>query len=312
MGRRWSCARFAALAAVAAVASTARAQQVPVRIHPLGGSERDAPAIADAQALLESAVPSAARRSERLVAAKPLVTPPRCAPALAADCLARLAQDGIVVTGTVRMSGGVMVVALRAVNGAGRVVGQLDVGVDAFVQSAEPLARALLVIEARLPTSLPGATPEATVRSEPPASRAQRPEPGRGDAMTDPALRPDPPRADSTVRYKEPKPVPGTGRLTAGKWTTGVGVALLAGGTAVALLNRSRAQDLAGRYESNSLTPGDASKYRAVETYGVVATALLVGGGAATVTGLVLWGTAPDPDPGPRRGGATLGLQGRF
>jgi hypothetical protein len=309
MGGR-SCARLAALAVMAVLASTARAEQLPVRIHPLGGSERDGPAIADAQALLETAVPGAARRSERLVAAKPLVSPASCAPALAADCLAKLAQDGLVVTGTVRMAAGIMVVSLRAVDGAGRVVGRTDVGVDAFVQSAEPLTRALLDIEARLPTGHAGAAPVETARSAPPASPAsQRPEPGRGDAMADPVLRPDPPRADSTVRYKDPKPVRESGRLTAGKWATGVGVALLAGGTAAALLNRSRAQDLDARYQSNSLTPADASKYRDVETYNGVATALLVGGATATVTGLVLWSTAPDPEP---TRGATFGVQGRF
>jgi hypothetical protein len=310
MGRR-SCARLAALAVAVSVASMARAQQVPVRIHPLGGSERDRPAIADAQALLESAVPAAARRSERLVAAKPLVSPPTCAPALATDCLAKLALDGIVVTGTVRLAGGVLVVALRAVNGAGRVVGPLNVGVDAFVQSSEPLTRALLDLEARLPSSRPGAAPEATVRSAPSASpAAPSPGPGRGDAMADPALRPDPPRTTSTLRYKEPKPAKESGLLTAGKWTAGVGVALLACGTAVALLNRSRAQDLADRYQSNSLTPADAAKYQSVETFNAVGTALLVAGGTATVTGLVLWGAAPDPEP--TRRGATFGLQGRF
>ncbi len=216
---------FAVLAI--AVADAAMALPLAVRVYPLSGDESQATAIADAQALLESAVPSAARRSEQLVAAKPLVLPPTCGRVARPDCLARLAQGGIVVSGTVRLSGGVIIIALQAVDSAARVQGPVNVGIDSFVQSAEPLARALLSIESRLPVaSSPGA----------PTDRA----PGHGapsrPSGTLEAAQPPPGATGSspTLRFKDPEPVRGMWRRTAGYWATSAGVALLAGGATVA------------------------------------------------------------------------------
>lgn len=72
---RW---RGMAVVLALAVGETAAAKSLELRIYPLDGESRAAAEIADAQALLASAIPTAARRSERLVAGEPLVMSPRC------------------------------------------------------------------------------------------------------------------------------------------------------------------------------------------------------------------------------------------
>jgi hypothetical protein len=122
------------------------------------------------------------------------------------------------------------------------------------------------------------------------------------------------PEAESSatpgIRYKDTAPPPGMWRRPTGKWLTLAGIALLAGGTTVAIMNRQLSKDLESRYFDNTLTPADASKYDQIDTYNTAQAVLFAAGAATTGVGLYLWGTAPDAT-GPGRG-ATFGLQGRF
>jgi hypothetical protein len=113
-----------------------------------------------------------------------------------------------------------------------------------------------------------------------------------------------------TIRYKDPDPVPGAWRGTAGKWMTVAGFALMAGSATVAVINHQQAKDLEKKFYANGLTPADADRYRRVDTYSTLSTALLVAGGVTTAAGIALWSTAPDVRP--THGGATFGVQGRF
>jgi hypothetical protein len=112
------------------------------------------------------------------------------------------------------------------------------------------------------------------------------------------------------LRYKDPKPVSGAWRGPVGKWATGIGVVLLAGGATVAAFNKDLSDDLDRRFYTSRLRRSDADRYDRVDTYNTVSAAMLIAGGAATAAGIVLWSTAPDVRP--VRGGATVGVQTRF
>ncbi len=285
----WNCVIRAAVALGAALAALdAAAQPVPVRIYPLTGDGVGAVSMSDLHSLLESAVATAARKSE-LVPAKPLLISASCGRAPAPDCLAGLAHGGIVVTGTVSRAGTILMVSLSAVDSDARVHGPVEVAVDTFAQSAQPLARALLEIDRTLPVE--GAPAERV-----PAERS--------------AAFAAPVRRTWEPRYKDTPPVPGLWRRAAGKWITGAGIALLAGGGAVAVLNKGLAEDLDHRYLANELTAADAAMYDRVDTYNLLSAALLAAGGTASCVGLYLWGTAPEVRP--TRDGASFGVRGRF
>jgi hypothetical protein len=89
----------------------------------------------------------------------------------------------------------------------------------------------------------------------------------------------------------------GAWKRQAGPLFTIVGGALLAGGAAVALVNKSLADDLEAKRASGSLTPADLASYDKVDRYNVLTTVLLAAGGVSAAAGGYLWITAP-PKPG--------------
>jgi len=152
--QRRRCARAVLRAALAAAAllgaADAAAQVVPVRIYPLDASALKKADAGDAQALFESGFARFERRARSFVPADPLVLRRSCGARTSIDCLARLAGPGLVLTGSVTQAGGMLSFTLLGVDASGRVHGPVRVGIDAFISSAEPIARALLDLESRV------------------------------------------------------------------------------------------------------------------------------------------------------------------
>ncbi|HSN90743.1 MAG TPA: hypothetical protein VLS93_05910 [Anaeromyxobacteraceae bacterium] len=279
----------AALAAgvLAAAASPARGQGPTAVIYPLEGVGVSRAELREVAALLQAALERTAPRGGFAPASPPFAQN-ACGPGMAAarECLARVAGAGFVLTAVVGRSDGRLAVQLRATDARGKTHGPVQAMVDPVVQNAEPLARALLGLQEMV---------DAAVAAE--ARRAE------GPAVAREAI----PRSSAS---RSPLRAPGAWRRSAGRWTTAVGLGLLAGGGVVAGLNRQLASELERKYETNQLTPEDAEDYRRVDTYNTLSTGLFVAGGTATAVGLLLWGTAPDVRP--IRGGVTVGLAGRF
>jgi len=280
----------AALAAgvLAAVASPVRAQGPTAVVYPLEGVGVGREELRDVAALLQTALGRTAQR-DGFAPASPPFAQNACGPATTAskECLAGVAGVGFVLTAVVGRSDGRLAVQLRATDARGRTHGPVQAMVDPVVQNAEVLTRALLNLQ-----EIVDAAAGAEARK------------GGGPVVAPEAV----PRSSAagSTQYRSP----GAWRRSAGKWTTAVGLGLLAGGAVVAGLNRQLSSELEEKYKANELTPGDAEDYRQVDTYNTLSTGLFVAGGVATATGMVLWGTAPDVRP--TRGGVTLGLSGRF
>jgi hypothetical protein len=82
-------------------------------------------------------------------------------------------------------------------------------------------------------------------------------------------------------------------RRQAGPFFTVVGGALVAGGAAVAIVNRSLTSDLNAKRTAGTLTAADRSSYDKVDRYNVLSTVLLAGGGVSLAAGTWIWITAP-------------------
>jgi hypothetical protein len=280
---------FAASFAVSPAPSLA--DPVAAAVYPPEGRRASPDEVSDVRDLLQAALLRAERRGG-FVQASERVTRAACGPAATAEpaCLARLAGAGVVLTAVVNRSASTLLVELKAVDGAGRVHGPVTAGVDAYLQNPEVLVHALSKLDE---LRLAAATRASALRALPSVSAPGRPV---ADARLAAASR----RDGST----------GAWRRTAGRWSTAVGVGLLSAGALTAVLNLRLAADLEDKYRRNALEPSDAARYQEVDTNNVIAATLLAAGGVATVTGVVLWTTAPDVRP--TRGGATVGVSGRF
>lgn len=329
--RRAPGAALASLAALGlALAAPARAQGGPqavasvaprtISLYPVTGrGELDGDA-SDVQSLLDAALHRVVQRSEDVALGDPLLLRASCGPSPTAtpECLAPLASGGMVVRATVHRSGNVLLVALYAVDRAGQSHGPVTAAIDAYVQSAEPLANAVLLLVDRVAVAdrrrgldprkerpRPSLAQTPPVRAAPPPE-ASRPEPAPAPKPDLAAAEPAPaakPIATAESRAERP---PGAWMRPAGRWMTGAGVALLAGGVALSAVNRSAADDLDRRYGAGTLTPADLSAYRRVERANTLTAALFATGGAFTLAGIALW-TAP-----PAQGRIVAGVAGRF
>jgi hypothetical protein len=310
----------AALALVAASAAASAAAQVmarPVAIYPFMRSE--GAGAEDAQALLESALQRAANRTDDVVLSEPVVVRPACGPAQSApvECLARVAGDRLLLRAVLHRSERSAAIAVEAVDGRnGRVFGPVTVGIDTYIQNAEPLARALLMLfedvrgAARRqagglprplllpPPLVPAAPPkqEAAKAEAPKADlRAAEPEPASPKAAAQPA-------AASVARSAPQRPW----LRSAAPYCAGAGLALLAGAVVVSMKNESLSDELDRKAAEGTLTPADAASYDKVAQYNTLTAVLAVSGGALTLTGAVLFTVVPSP------GGASVAMAGRF
>jgi len=275
----------AVVAALALVfAAPAAAQGVPVQLYPLDGS-------GDARALVDSAFLRIPGRARAFTPAKRLMLGRTCGVRPAPECLQRLAGAGVIVTGNAREAGGVLVFALHAVDGKGRTFGPIRVGVDAFISNAEPVAKALLDLEALV---LAGAS--AVVAG--PAVAGATPAPVSGAVPAPLALKP------------ESGPPPGLWMRPAGMGLVGTGAVLLAASAVTAYLGKQESDALDEKYRSSSLAWSDRDGYRRVDRLGSATNVLLVAGGVAAAAGATMWSVAPVIFPEHR--GASVGLSGRF
>ncbi len=275
----------AAVAALALVCGVpAAAQSVPVQLYPVDGS-------ADARALVESAFLRLPGRTRAFVAAKRLTVGRICGVRPAPECLGRLAGEGVVVTGSARESGGVLVFSLQAVDGTGRAFGPVRVGVDAFVSNAEPVAKALLDLEALVLSGAPA------IAAGPTPARA-RPMKASAAATAQLALKP------------EAGPPPGAWMRPAGKGLVGTAAVLVAASAVTAYFGKREADVLDEKYRSAALGWSDQAGYDRVDRLGAATKVLLVAGGVAAATGTAMWTFAPTLSP--EHGGASVGVSGRF
>lgn len=280
----------AALAAAVLVgtclASPARAQVGPraLVVYPLSAAGPGAGDVRDVESLLDAALHRAVQRSTEIVLAQPLVARAACGPAASAtaQCLAGLAGGGLVLRVGVHRSQSTLVVMLEAVDARARVVGPVTVSVDAFAQSSGPLTHGVLML---VEQAVASSRPRADLR---------------------PAEPPVPLPAPVSLARQAPRGEPRAWMRTAGPWITGAGVALLGGGIAVSVMNRSLSDELDRKHAAGTLGPGDLSSYRRVDQYNQLTQLLLASGGAFTLAGAAIWTAAPE------RGRVVAGVAGRF
>lgn len=310
-----------AIAALTLLPALAAAQAPAFRIHPPGLDELNEVLADDARALLDQAIPAALGRTGRL-APGPAPLESRCGDAPPPACVARLADDGLVLVTAARAQAGILVFTFSAVDAAARVYGPVRVGIDPMAQDAAPLVRALRDLDRRAVTGM--AQERARAAAAPPVVASPAPAAAPAAPAGAPAVPPPepapklaatPPKgpAPSTraTAYRSPSDArPGAWRRTTGKALTAGGAALLAGGTVLAVLGRGLSQELEDKYAQGALTPADADAYERLDLYNTAGTALLVAGGVTFASGLTLWSLAPDVAP--TRGGLRLGLAGRF
>jgi hypothetical protein len=315
---RRRAARSAVALALLALAGPAAGQVGPrlVSLYPLSRTTADA---GDVQALLDVALHRLAQRTGNVALGTPLVVRAACGPAASAapDCLARLAGEGLVVRATVHPSGSALLVALHAVDGAGRSTGPVSTAVDSFIQSAEPLVNALQLLvdqvfagdrrrarERGEPVAEAPPAPRVPAAVAPPAARAERPEHA---PVEKPDLRAPEPPASAPAAAAVSRPPPARRWMrAAGPWVTGAGAVLVAGGLAVSTMNHSLSEELEDKLAAGRLTAADLDSYDRVGQYNTLSALLFASGGALTLGGVALW-TAPLP-----RGPAVAGVAGRF
>ncbi len=295
----------AALGAAPALGAT------PVAIYPVQAPDLQPDERQDVEALLEVGLRAAAVRGVLEPRQPPLLTP-SCGPAPADACLAGLARGGVVLAAKAKRRGDFMVVILAFVDGAGRRTKPGAFAADLTIQSARPVDQALYLLEFEL-ERLAGPTPANPLA---PATPADPPAPRPAVSLTAPAPSGAGPLVPPTPAAHVDRPAARPGRPGAwmeptGKWTAAGGLVLLAGATVTGLLGKKITSDLNQKYAARALTTADASSYGRAHTYGVLTTALLAGGGLATVTGLSLWMAAPD-EVEQGRLAPSIGVSGRF
>jgi hypothetical protein len=328
---------FAASALLAWLAPVAASAAIPVAIYPPHGAAGvSSEALDDVQSLVESALRAGSRRGV-LVPARPLLLPASCGQPGTDACLAKLAGSGRVLQIRVKVSGGVLVVTMALVDGAGARTSAVGFGMDPSIMSSLPAQQALAALETMVEdnkapsaSAAAGAVKSGLAAGAVTAGAAGAATAGRSSASTAasstaaspgaaPAPKPDLRVSDLPTRravlaVREPGPPAATPwQATAGKWTAAGGLGLIAAGAAVAFMNKQLADDLTKKSGSNGLRPSDSSSYDKVDTYNTATAVLFVAGGVAVATGVTLWAIAPSADGGTgRRMPPRAGVQGRF
>jgi hypothetical protein len=305
--------RTALALSMVASASPAAAQAVAraVAIYPLGRAD----GADDAQALLESALRRAAGRTDDIVLSEPLVVRPACGAIQLAsvECLSKMAGTNVLLRAVLHKSERSAALSIEAIDGkTGRAVGPMTVGVDLYIQNAEPLARALVMLFDDVRTAArrqQGPVPRPLVMAPPltPVPKADAPKPDAAKPPPEkPDLRAEPPRAPAaqvTASRTEPKR---SWARAAAPWVAGTGLALLAGAAVVSVKNQDLSNELQHKYQDGTLTSADSASYKKVDQYNQLTLILAASGGALTVTGAWMFTVTPSP------GGAGVAMAGRF
>ncbi len=318
---------------------------VPVGLYPLQAEGLSEGERSEVQAIVESALQSSAPRGV-LEPRSPLILPGTCKPPITVGCVATLAKGGVVLYAKAKRRGAQIQVTVLFVDAAGRRTRAAAFPVDLFIQNLRPANDALASVEAELaagaledPTPPPApaqaprperqatAEPTETARGgrpedkeapppeprQPPAVAGSAPErleepprpPPRGSAPLDLTPRPkaEPP---SAPRGAAPAPTGRDWRLTAGRWGTGGGLAMITAGAVFGLSGKRLADALQDRYDRRALRPEDDRLFDRVELYERLSNLLFVAGGAATAAGLTFQVLAP------AGGGAGVAMAGTF
>lgn len=314
-------ARVALALVIAAIASPAAAQSMArvVSVYPFARSE--GAAAEDAQGLLESALQRAANRVDDVVLSEPLFVRPACGPSQTApvECLVRLAGKGLLLRAVLHKSERSAALAIEAIDGAsGRAVGPVTVGIDTYIQNAEPLARALLMLfeDAR---GRGGRLVARPLAPPPPGAPVQpKAEAPRSDVAKGEPPRP-PPKPD--LRAAEPEPAARVAAAEAGvsraaprrswaramaPYVAGAGLALLAGAAVVSVKNEQLSTELDQKAREGTLTVADQASYDKVKRYNTMTIGLAAAGGVLTVTSAVMFTVVPS------HGGGSVAMAGRF
>ena len=275
------------IALVAAVAPARASASTPAALYPVQTEKLTRDEAADVQAILESALRLANRR-DVISARQPAILRSTCGIPPADACLASMARGGVVLHARAMRRGEVVIVTIAFVDGEGRRTRSVSFGLDLTIQNVRPADQAISTLEYELRDLANAPPPADMVKADP------LPPPARASAAA----------TKITAQGRS------SSRATAGKWLTGGGVAVVAGGIAFGVLARQANASLTDKYASGSLGPADASSYSKVKRYNTIANSLLVVGGVMTATGFYYWMVAPDVQP--VRGGVTLGLAGQF
>jgi 2-oxoglutarate dehydrogenase E2 component (dihydrolipoamide succinyltransferase) len=172
---------------------------------------------------------------------------------------------------------------------------EIEIGPDGHVARDDRAVAAAKPPPAPAASSLSAKPP--SLAAAPPAASPGAPAAGSAKAA-----------APAAVQVAAPAPAPALWKRKAGPWLTGIGVALVAGGAAVGMMNRDLASDLDAKRATGSLTAEDRSSYDQVQTYNTLSTALFAAGGVAVASGAWIWITAPAAPGQP----AAVGAGGRF
>jgi hypothetical protein len=315
---------------------------VPVGLYPVQSEGLTDAERAEVQAVVESAIQGADRRGV-LEPRAPLVVPGNCKAPITVGCVATFAKGGVVLYAKAKRRGAAINVTVLFVDATGRKTRAVAFPIDLFIQNLRPANDAIATIEAELAAgnledSTPPPPPAALARpSEPeraaageppapaapapaPAATATRPEPAEPaaehaakatapiDLAARPKAEPAPARGAKKAPTKAPVPEPPAGdwKTTAGRWTTGGGVAMLVAGAVVGLTGKRLADSLQDRYDRGALRPEDEPLFDKVDRYERLANILFVAGGAFSVAGLTLQAMAP------AGGGAGVAMAGTF
>lgn len=317
---------------------------VPVGLYPVQAEGLTDAERAEVQAVVESTLQASERRGV-LEPRSPLVVPGACKAPITVGCVATYAKGGVVLYAKAKRRGAAINVTVLFVDATGRKTRAVAFPVDLFIQNLRPASDAIATLEGELAAgnledSLPPPPPAVARPAEPergpqperpepppPPAPEQRAEPApppaprpaaaepppvaKPTAPIDLAPRPPPPPPAKAAKRAEPKepapPAPrGSGMRTAGRWTTGGGVALLVAGVVVGLTGQRLADSLQDRFERGALRPEDASLYDRVDRYEQAANLLFIAGGTVTVAGLTLQAIAP------AGGGAGVAMAGSF
>jgi hypothetical protein len=297
-----------ALLAIALAPGLARAA-IPVGMYPFRVPGLSPQQRTELHSVLEAALVSASRRGI-LQPRAPLLQLANCGDTPVPACLGIAARDGLLLVGRGEIKGSVLLVTAALYDRNGARTREARFVVDLVIQNLRPIGDALMELEIEID---PDGTVAGSKKALPPerdpfgqkpvASGAPPPKPAAPPPLPARPAAPAPaPRAKLDVSAPA---APAVWKRQAGPLFTVLGGALLAGGAAVAVVNRNLAADLDAKRSAGRLTAADRASYDKVDRYNVLSTVLLSAGGVSAAAGTWIWITAPA-----RPGGGAVAMAG--
>jgi hypothetical protein len=186
-------------------------------------------------------------------------------------CLAALSRGGVVFRGLLRKAPPVLALSISAVDAAGKVFGPVRADIHPGVDDMRPISEALQALDDQINAAAPRPAAVPAVASAP--------------------------LSVPTAAISGEPPPPAPWMETYGKWGALGGVGLMALSGVTGYLGNKLNDDLNAKYAGQTLSPSDRGSYDSLHRYALMTNVLLVGGAVVALTGLTLWGLAPDPAP---------------